>query len=368
MTLIQKIDNMKHRSKMEKITPNIVALFAKIGSKLLMIGIKFAKFLKIGKFALIAGSAVSYAYLFTWQFSLMIMISLFVHEYGHLWAMKRCGLKTKGIYFIPFLGAASVADGTFKTRRDEAYIAIMGPIWGFILAAIVAIIYVITKNTLYAAAAGWMATINLFNLLPINPLDGGRILKSITFSINSTLGFTFLIIGIFASIIITLWAGIILFVFLLFIASLELTFEYHTRNEGFIIKDCLRSLDQFTGRDLPGPMANAVNDIKGIFLNEKEEPSARIEKVISLGKGQSSAKDTEESLHARLLSNVLSHRLDRYNPMPKMTIKGTIISTVAYTMIAVILWMLTTYMNHVPEVEIARKFFMSYININTVDI
>ena len=344
---------------MGKITANIIALIAKIGTKMLTIGAKFIKFVKIGKVVLIAGSAVSYAYLFTWQFSLMIMISLFVHESGHLWAMRRCGLKTKGIYFIPFLGAASVADGTFKTRRDEAYIAIMGPIWGFILAAIVAIMYVTTKNTLFAATAGWMATINLFNLLPVNPLDGGRILKSITFSINSTLGFTFLIIGIIASIILTFWAGIVLFVVLLLIASLELTLEYRTRNEGMIIKDCVHSLDKFINKNSPVPILNAANNIKGILLNEKEEPPVRIQKVISLGKLQPYIKCTEESLHAKLLSNVLSHRLDMYNPMPKMTIKGIVMSAVAYVTVAVVLWMLTTYMNRVPEVEIARKFFMS---------
>jgi Zn-dependent protease len=211
---------------MAKIHAGIVALAAKLGPKLLAIVVKLAKVVKVGKFGLAIGSMAAYVYLFTWQFAILVMISLFFHESGHIWAMKRCGLKTKGIYFIPFLGAAAVSEEMFKTRRDEVYVAIMGPIWGFALAVGTALVYVLTGNALFAAAAGWMAMVNLFNLLPVNPLDGGRIMKSIAFSINSKMGFIFLVIGIIISTILTLWAGMILFVFLLFIGSLELFFEY----------------------------------------------------------------------------------------------------------------------------------------------
>lgn len=211
---------------MVRIHAGIVALVAKLGPKLLTVVMKFAKTVKVGKFGLAIGSMTAYAYLFTWQFALMVMISLFFHECGHIWAMKRCGLKTKGIYFIPFLGAAAVSEEMFKTRRDEVFVAIMGPIWGFALAVGTALVYVFTGNALFAAAAGWMAMINLFNLLPVNPLDGGRIMKSIAFSINSRIGLAFLVVGILISIILTVWAGLILFLILLIVGGLELFFEY----------------------------------------------------------------------------------------------------------------------------------------------
>lgn len=261
---------------MKNIRAGLVALAAKVGPKLLAVVVKFAKVIKIGKFGLAIGSMAAYAYLFTWQFAIMVMISLFFHESGHIWAMKRCGLKTKGIYFIPFLGAAAVSEEMFKTRRDEVYVAIMGPIWGFALAVGTALIYVFTGNALFAAAAGWMALVNLFNLLPINPLDGGRIMKSIAFSINSKMGFIFLVVGIIISIILTLWAGMILFVFLLFIGSLELFFEYR-----------------------------------------------------------------------------------EYEVRPSMTYIGVIISAIVYVAVIVILWALMSYTSHVPEVDVARKLFMS---------
>lgn len=343
---------------MGKISVGIIALTLKIGPKMLSTIVKLAKFLKIGKVGLAAGSIVSYAYLFTWPFAIMVMISLFIHEYGHIWAMKRCGLKTKGIYFIPFIGAAAVTDEMFKSRRDEAYIAIMGPIFGLVLSGVVLIIYMATQNALFAAAAGWMAMVNLFNLLPITPLDGGRIMKSITFSTNSKLGYTFLATGIVILIILTFWAKIILFFILLIIASLELFFEYKTRNENEIIKRGIKDIDQIFSEDLPVQIKRAIGNIKNILSDEREEPSARINKIISIGE-KFDDQTSDVDYDTRMLSHVISPLLRRFDYMPRMTTKGIIITAIVYIGTSVVLWALISYTSHIPEVEIAREFFMS---------
>lgn len=83
---------------------------SKIGGKLLPLVAKLAKGAKITKIVLVGASFTSYAYMFTWKFALMIIVMLFVHESGHIWAMKRYGVKTKGIYLIPFVGGAAVAE------------------------------------------------------------------------------------------------------------------------------------------------------------------------------------------------------------------------------------------------------------------
>lgn len=207
----------------------LLALFIKVGPKILSILAKSAKGLKIGKFGLAGASLASYAYMYTWEFAAIIIFMLFFHESGHIWAMKRCGVKTKGIYFLPFIGAAAVADEKFPSRGAEVFIAIMGPIWGLLLALFTAFIYISTKNPFFAAAASWMAAINLLNLLPINPLDGGRIMKSIAYSINSGLGFSFLFIGMIASGFLAFKIGFGLFSFLLIIGVLDLLFEYKSR-------------------------------------------------------------------------------------------------------------------------------------------
>lgn len=217
---------------MGRMSSGIVAMIAKIGPKLLSVIIKFAKIGKVG-FAVV--SMVTYSYLFTWQFALVLMISLFIHENGHIFMMRKCGMVVKGIYFIPFLGAAAVADGVFPSPKDEANIAIMGPIWGLILAIFTVLVYEFTRNAFFGAVAGWMAMVNLFNLLPISPLDGGRIMKSIAFSVGSRTGFIFMITGIIIFTILTFWKGILLFAVLLIIACLEFVFTYleikHLKND-----------------------------------------------------------------------------------------------------------------------------------------
>jgi Zn-dependent protease len=346
------------RNAIGKINAGIVALVLKIGPKILSLGVKFAKFLKIGKFGLAIVSMVSYAYLFTWQFAVMIMVLLFVHESGHIIAMKRCRLKTKGIYFIPFLGAAAVSEDMFKSRRDEAYIAIMGPIFGFVLSGISLVIYIATKNALFAAAAGWMAMINLFNLLPINPLDGGRIMKSIAFSINSKFGYIFLTIGIVISIILTFWAGIILFLFLLILGTLELFFEYKTRNANEVINRCIKDIDEIFDKNRPEQIQKAIDNIKSILLDKKEDPVTRINTVISIGeKFDESIGEIDYDTVA--ISHVISPILRRFDNMPKMTTRGVVITAIVYIATIVVLWSLMSYTSNIPEVEIARKFFMS---------
>lgn len=205
-----------------------VAIGIKLGPKIL----KLAKTLKVGKVGLFAASAGAYSYLFTWQFAALILLMLFVHESGHIWAMKRCGIKTRGIYFIPFLGGVAMADEQFPSRRDEAYIAIMGPLWGLVLVVLAAIAYLVTENPFFAAAVSWMALVNLFNLLPINPLDGGRIIKSISYSIHSHLGFLLLVLGVVASGFLAFKVGFGLFVFLLIVGVIELLFEYFAERKG----------------------------------------------------------------------------------------------------------------------------------------
>lgn len=205
----------------------IALLGSKIGTKF---GLKILSSLLgkvgIGKTGLAATSMISYSLLFTWEFAAMIMLMLFVHESGHVWAMNRYGMKTKGIYFIPFVGGAAVAEDEFPTRSAEVVVAIMGPIWGLALAVATGVVWIVTDSPLFAAGASWMALINLFNLLPINPLDGGRIFKSIAFSINPGIGLVFLTLGLAGCIIATVVAGMFLFVAIFLVGAIELGFEY----------------------------------------------------------------------------------------------------------------------------------------------
>lgn len=180
----------------EKPTPlGLLVLLAKLGAKF---GAKAIPFLlKIGKLSKLSwiGSLGVYAVIFNWKFALMLIGSLFVHEYGHVWAMKREGMAVKGMYFIPFLGAAAVGAGQFPSRAAEVRIALMGPLWGLALAALTFAAYLATGEALLASIAGWMAMVNLFNLLPIMPLDGGRVFRNIAFSFSGWIGVSLFILS-----------------------------------------------------------------------------------------------------------------------------------------------------------------------------
>ena len=75
---------------------------------------------KAGKLLLALASFAAYVLLFTWQFAVIILGMLVIHECGHLRCMKHYGMKTRGIYLIPLLGAAVVAEDDFPSRRAEA--------------------------------------------------------------------------------------------------------------------------------------------------------------------------------------------------------------------------------------------------------
>lgn len=210
--------------------PGLWALIAKFATKF---GGKFLsalpKIIKGPKFILAGLSLASYAWLFTWKFGLLLMFAVGFHESGHVWAMKKMGIKTKGFYFLPFLGGAAIAEEQYKTYGENAYIAIMGPIWGALLAWLCGIAYWLTGIPMLAAAAAWMATLNLFNLLPITPLDGGQLVRSIAFSIHKNLGVIFLALSLLAGAIIMAKLRIGLFVLLLAVGALELFLEIRYR-------------------------------------------------------------------------------------------------------------------------------------------
>lgn len=151
---------------------------------------------KLTKLILGIGSFAAYAWLFTWQFSLIILSMLVIHESGHLVVMKRLGMRTRGIYLIPFVGAAAVAEEQFPSRRTEALVALAGPVTGGLLALAVLGGWLVTGSGWLAAVAAWFALVNLFNLLPVVPLDGGRVLKSVTHSLSTRLGLVTVIGGL----------------------------------------------------------------------------------------------------------------------------------------------------------------------------
>ena len=160
-----------------------------LGGLLGLIAVALSKFkillgaLKFGKLATTFGSMIVsigfYALLFGWSFALGFVLLIFVHEMGHVLALKRRGIPIEGMFFIPFLGAAV----SFKKRpRDpaiDAEISWAGPFAGALGGAVCFGIYLATHNMFWLVLAHVTFLLNLINLSPSVPLDGGWIVKAI---------------------------------------------------------------------------------------------------------------------------------------------------------------------------------------------
>lgn len=210
----------------KKSKTGVWALCAKFGGKALSL---LAKVAKIGKVGFAAATFIGYAAVFNWKFALLLMAAIGFHESGHVWAMKRMGIKTKGFYFLPFIGGAAIAEEQYRTYGENSYIAIMGPIWGALMAGAAGALYFLTGQPLWAAAGAWMATLNLFNLLPITPLDGGQLMRSIAFSIHKGVGVAFLALSLLGALFIMWKLQIGLFVLILIVGAIELFVELRYR-------------------------------------------------------------------------------------------------------------------------------------------
>ncbi|GAB2650368.1 site-2 protease family protein [Vibrio panuliri] len=213
--------------------PKAERRFSLIG--LVSLGMKMLKSAKLIKVVLASASLAAYSWLFSFQFALALIACLVVHEYGHVRAMKYFGMKTKGIYLIPFLGGLALSDEKINTRWQDVVISIMGPMFGFVLSVILVLIYWLTGEIFFAGLAAFNAFLNLFNLLPILPLDGGHILKSISFSMNSVMGLVLCTAAAVAGIALSYTLGLSLLGFLLIMGMLEILLEWRYRHASHLL-------------------------------------------------------------------------------------------------------------------------------------
>jgi Zn-dependent protease len=108
-----------------------------------------------------------------------VVITL-VHEVGHAVAIRAKGLRAGFMVFIPFVGGAVTLKGQPRTVFDDAIIGLSGPFAGTLASLVSLQIYKWSSDPLYLLIAFLGFALNLFNLLPIGMLDGGRISAAVT--------------------------------------------------------------------------------------------------------------------------------------------------------------------------------------------
>jgi Zn-dependent protease len=159
-------------------------LIKRLVAPLAAVGLLLAKF-KFLLFALLkikfVGTALTmlvsigaYALLFPVWFAVGFVVLIWVHEMGHVLQLKREGIRASAPMFIPFLGAFVAMKEMPKNALAEARVGLAGPVLGTLGGLAVLGLYAWTQNPLFLGLAYFNFLINLFNLAPMLPLDGGR--------------------------------------------------------------------------------------------------------------------------------------------------------------------------------------------------
>lgn len=202
----------------------LFALAFKLGSKAATPILGFFKGTQ-GALALLSAGAL--ALLFTWQAALAFMVFLFIHELGHVFAMRRHGIAVRGIYFIPIVGAATVPVEMYRSRWQQAHISLGGPIWSTALALIPPIVLLVIGGSapLLGAIGAAFALFNILNLLPIQPLDGGKLLSAVGSSISSRVGLIASVVTLLTALILSTIFGYYLVTLLIAIGFMEVATE-----------------------------------------------------------------------------------------------------------------------------------------------
>lgn len=166
----------------------ILAKFGKailIWLKVVLPGLKFAKLgLIFGKVFTTGGTMLLsiwyYAQLWGWKYAVGFVFAILIHELGHVYAAYQQGIPVSAPVFIPGMGAMILHKSSDHSVWSDAEIGYGGPLWGVSMG----VFYLIGANyfssPLLQALAYTTFLLNLFNLMPIMPLDGGWITRAVS--------------------------------------------------------------------------------------------------------------------------------------------------------------------------------------------
>ncbi|SDW88440.1 Zn-dependent protease (includes SpoIVFB) [Marininema mesophilum] len=198
----------------------------------------------------------AYALVFPWSFSIGLVAMIFIHEMGHIWAARHKKLPVSAPAFIPFLGALITLKKLPQDAETEAYVALGGPLVGSAGAFVCYLLGVWTGWEVLSAIAAIGFIINLFNLLPIHPLDGGRIVTAISR--------WFWAIGLVGGLALIIYTKSLLLIVIWLLFAFELWEAFFSRRRGKLKKVTMvaeADVSQFLDRGLPIPAGKDRRDL-----------------------------------------------------------------------------------------------------------
>jgi Zn-dependent protease len=198
----------------------------------------------------------------------VLIAVLFFHELGHYFAMRVFDYRDTTIFFIPFLGAAATGRKDRPSLAEEMMILLAGPVPGLLLGAALSFVPPVRDSELGRNAILMLVAVNLFNLLPIFPLDGGRIVHALLCAGRPVLDVAFkvLAVGCFVGMGLMVQETVVVMIALLVAISIPLAFRTSRMEAEF------RAEEKFERPDDP---------IRWIFsrLRQSEKPTSFPQKL-----------------------------------------------------------------------------------------
>jgi len=153
------------------------------GAAAVLVALAKFKFLLLGGFKTILSMGFMiwiYGMMWGWKFAAGFVLLIFVHEMGHVIAAKWLGLPVSAPLFIPFVGAAITMKENPRDAWTEAWMAYGGPLAGCLGSWVCWFIALSLHENWILAVAQLSFLINIFNMIPVPPLDGGRICAAVS--------------------------------------------------------------------------------------------------------------------------------------------------------------------------------------------
>ena len=168
------------RERAKRFGGPIVAVLVLLATKLKAVLLLLPKLKVFTTSASMLVSIAAYALIWGWAFALGFVLLLLVHELGHVIQLRREGVEASAPMFIPFLGAVISAKSLGDDAAAEARVGLAGPILGTLATLVPLGIWLATGEEFWQALAYVGFFINLLNLLPVLPLDGGRAMAALS--------------------------------------------------------------------------------------------------------------------------------------------------------------------------------------------
>lgn len=179
----------------------------------------------------------AFYFIFKWDLSYIFILTgvILIHELGHLLAMKAYNYKDLNIFFVPLLGTAAIGSQEDISQKQKVWVSLAGPLPGIIIGSFIYASAYAMNSELYMRIGNIFIYLNLFNLLPIMPLDGGRMLKDLFFHKKEKVSIIFLWISITILIIIAIKTE----AFMMLLIPLFLFTQISVQNEYIKIRQLL---------------------------------------------------------------------------------------------------------------------------------